>query len=94
MYIYIYMYSQGKEIYNRPFAGRHIGRICMSLRGNALMSADDIENACFQGERGEVRMWSVSQPPTLQEILESARIRDEYAKVEILKSQLATRITM
>ena len=60
---------------------RQIGAICMSLQGNALLSADDLENAHFTGDRGEVRMWAVSQPPTFEEMLESDKTREEYEKL-------------
>ena len=52
----------------------------MSLQGNAVLSSDDLHDACFRREMGQVRLWSVSQPPKLEEILEDARIRDEYEK--------------
>jgi len=52
----------------------------MSLQGNAVLSSDDLHDACFRREMGQVRLWSVSQPPKLEEILEDAHIRDEYEK--------------
>jgi len=50
------------------------------LQGNALISADEVSDASFQRDKGELRMWAVSQPPTLQEILETERLREEYKK--------------
>jgi hypothetical protein len=62
------------------FHRQQIGSLCMSLQGNAVLSVDDLHDACFKREKGQIRLWAVSQPPTLEEILENERIRDEYEK--------------
>lgn len=70
----------GKEMCNEPFTGRQISSLCMSLNGNAVISTDDIEDASFGTERGQLRVWSVRQPPSLQEMFETEHLRTEYEK--------------
>ena len=46
-----------------------------------LLSADDFEEADFErAEKQQLRVWSLCQPPSMEEILESQRIRGEYEK--------------
>jgi hypothetical protein len=46
-----------------------------------LLSADDFEEADFErAEKQQLRVWSLCQPPSMEEILESQRIRAEYEK--------------
>ena len=70
--------SSGKEVYHQAYGGRQIGRLCLSANGESILTADSIEDACFESERGEMRVWGLSQPPTMQEVLDNKRIRDEY----------------
>jgi WD40 repeat protein len=70
--------SSGKEIHDQPYAGCRIGSISLSPQGNAFITADDLQDACLHSEKGELRMWALRQPPTMEEILENDRIKNEY----------------